>query len=66
MYLPYKISNRGLHCEYAIDNGSYWGSVAEKANYFIKYTETAVAAQTLKKQFESLEANKDGILKTLL
>lgn len=63
--LPYEIGNRRKHCADSVDNGNYWGSVDGVANYFVKYTENAAAAQTLKEKFDAF-ANKDRILNTVL
>lgn len=65
LYLPYKIGNRLMHCADSTDNGSYRESVDGVSNCFVKYTETAAAAQTLKEKFGAL-SNKDRILNTVL
>lgn len=55
-----------MHCAHAIDNGSYSGWTGDVANYFVKYTQNAAPAQTLKDKFAVLEAKKDRQIETVL
>ncbi|KAH7710718.1 hypothetical protein AAVH_21979 [Aphelenchoides avenae] len=65
LYLPYDTSNSEVHCAHAVDNGSYSGLVDDMAHYFVKYTQNAAVAATMKEKFEALEAKKDRIIKTV-
>ncbi|KAH7709036.1 hypothetical protein AAVH_23703 [Aphelenchoides avenae] len=61
MYLPYKTSDRRIHCAYAVTSGNYSGSIDDEANYVVKFTWNVDDAQELKEKFKTLQWSKDRI-----
>ncbi|KAH7709039.1 hypothetical protein AAVH_23706 [Aphelenchoides avenae] len=66
IYLPYKTSNSGMHCAYAIDNAAFSGRVGDVANYFVKYTQNHADSETMMEKFAALETSKDSVLNKVL